>query len=409
MRVLDLHILPRLGKIRVRDLDRGRIKIFLASKLASGLSRNSVRIIHATLRSMLNAAVDDRLILANPAERLGRQLRLLPSKTARQEAVKAFNRDQVIAFLAGVEKADPLYSPLFLTLARTGMRIGEALALQWDDIDFAGREVRVSRAFSDGELSTPKSGHGRSIDLSRQLGETLSRLRTARKVETLKKEWSSMPPWVFCTARGTVIDQANVRRALKRSLTKAKLPGHFTVHSLRHTFASLLLQQGESPAYVQRQLGHASIQLTVDTYGKWLPMGNKAAVDQLDDDLPETSGSKVVAEARFGGGSASSENPQGAGFSCRNEESWRADLNRRPADYESAALPTELRQHDNCNSRFQIPGPKVCCAPGWNGKFLAGGGARVNDGGAAPTPEGFVSSSCFSPRLGVSARGSSLL
>ena len=59
---------------------------------------------------------------------------------------------------------------------------------------------------------------------------------------------------------------------------------------------SLLLQQGESPAYVQRQLGHASIQLTVDTYGKWLPMGNKAAVNRLDDE----SGSKVVAKMKTG-------------------------------------------------------------------------------------------------------------
>ncbi|TDI45724.1 MAG: hypothetical protein E2P00_03090 [Acidobacteria bacterium] len=61
--------------------------------------------------------------------------------------------------------------------------------------------------------------------------------------------------------------------------------------------ASLLLQQGESPAYVQRQLGHASIQLTVDTYGKWLPMGNKAAVDRLDDQqinrAAEASGSRI--------------------------------------------------------------------------------------------------------------------
>lgn len=58
--------------------------------------------------------------------------------------------------------------------------------------------------------------------------------------------------------------------------------GHFSPHSLRHSFASLLLQHGESPAYEQRQLGHASIHLTVDTYGKGLPLGNKAAVDQLD-------------------------------------------------------------------------------------------------------------------------------
>jgi integrase len=66
---------------------------------------------------------------------------------------------------------------------------------------------------------------------------------------------------------------------------------HLSPHSLRHTYASLLLQKGTSPVYVQRQLGHASIQLTVDTYGRWLPMGNKAVVDQLD----EASGSELVA------------------------------------------------------------------------------------------------------------------
>src|SRR5207237_2372182 len=76
----------------------------------------------------------------------------------------------------------------------------------------------------------------------------------------------------------------------------AQLSMHFSPHCLRHTFASLLLQQGESPAYVQQQLGHASIQLTVDTYGKWLPLGNKAAVNQVD----EESGSKVVAKTTTG-------------------------------------------------------------------------------------------------------------
>jgi len=60
------------------------------------------------------------------------------------------------------------------------------------------------------------------------------------------------------------------------------LPQHLTPHSLRHSFSSLLLQQGESPQYVKRQLGHASITMTVDLYGDHLPTGNKAAVDRLD-------------------------------------------------------------------------------------------------------------------------------
>jgi integrase len=122
---------------------------------------------------------------------------------------------------------------------------------------------------------------------------------------TPQRGWRDLPVWVFCTTKGTPLDVSNVEHAFKRALRAAKLLEHFSPHGLRHTFASLLLQQGESPAYVQRQLGHASIQLTVDTYGRWLPMGNKAAVDCLDDATPGTSGSKVVANPTFGGTDAS--------------------------------------------------------------------------------------------------------
>ena len=112
-----------------------------------------------------------------------------------------------------------------------------------------------------------------------------------------------MPPWVFCTEAGTSLDKSKVRKVFARALKRADLPLHFSPHCLRHTFASLLLQQGESAVYVQRQLGHASIKLTVDTYGRWLPMGNKAAVDRLDDG----TGSKVVAKTMGAAGGA----PQG--------------------------------------------------------------------------------------------------
>jgi integrase len=75
-----------------------------------------------------------------------------------------------------------------------------------------------------------------------------------------------------------------VAKGFKRGLKAAGLPLHVTPHGLRHTFASLLLSAQVSPAYVQRQPGHASIKLTVDTYGRWLPSGNKAAIDGLDDE-----------------------------------------------------------------------------------------------------------------------------
>src|SRR5262249_35256520 len=151
----------------------------------------------------------------------------------------------------------------------------------WDDIDFAEREIRVERAVFAREITTPKTGHGRTVDMSKQLAEGLRRLQAARKADKLRRGLQELSPWVFPSSTGTPLDHANVEKAFKRVLKAAELPMHFTPHCLRHTFASLLLQQGASPAYVQRQLGHASIQLTVDTYGKWLPMGNKAAVDGL--------------------------------------------------------------------------------------------------------------------------------
>jgi hypothetical protein len=78
----------------------------LAEKLVSGLVRNSVRIIHATLRAMLNAPVDDGVILSNPAGRLGRQLRLVQRAGERQEAIKAFTREQ-LAHLPSLRPSGP--------------------------------------------------------------------------------------------------------------------------------------------------------------------------------------------------------------------------------------------------------------------------------------------------------------
>ncbi len=111
------------------------------------------------------------------------------------------------------------------------------------------------------------------------------------------------PPWIFPSEHWTVQDHSNVRKGFDAALKHAGLPSHYSPHSLRHTFASLLLADGVSPAYVQEQLGHASITLTVDTYGRWLRKRAPGALDRLDS---PALGSSLVAA---GGGDAS-EGPQ---------------------------------------------------------------------------------------------------
>jgi integrase len=268
--MIKVHINPVFGTMRVRDLTRRRITKFLGSKLSEGLKPGTVRIIYATLRRMLSVAVRDGLLLANPAAKLGDEFGLVTSSRQRGEDIKAFTPEQLTALLDTTMRKAEAYAPLFATLAGTGTRLGEGLGLQWPDIDDAAQKIHVQRAISHGRIETPKSGHGRDVDLSEALGTMLRRIRM-RRVERMKRyHWKTLPPWVFCTRSGEPLDAHNVRKVFRRCVKAAKLPRHFTPHCLRHTFASLLLQAGESPQYVQEQLGHASITLTVDTYGKWL-------------------------------------------------------------------------------------------------------------------------------------------
>jgi integrase len=284
-------------------MDRGRIKLFLTDKLADGFRTRTVQHIQAVLRTLLNAAIEDGVIASNPAAKLGRTLKLNISKTATQEEIKAMTHAQRQLFLATALRVAPRYYPLLFILAGTGMRLGEALALQPEDVDQSAKTIRIVRAFSeDGSLDTPKSGYGRTVDLSRTLAEALHAHERTRKQDALKYGWPALPTWMFVTKAGTPVDPANVRRAMMRALKAAHLPPHFTPHCLRHTYASILLADGVTPVYVQEQLGHATIELTVSTYGRWLKKRAPGALDRLDRAENDESGSKVVANAMFGCG-----------------------------------------------------------------------------------------------------------
>jgi integrase len=139
-----------------------------------------------------------------------------------QEEIKAMTRVQRQLFLATALREAPRYYPLLFVLAGTGMRLGEALALQPEDFDYATKTIRIARAFSeDGTLDTPKSGHGRTLDMSIALADTLMAHERTRKQDKLRYGWADQPPWSFLTKAGTPLDPANIRRAMLRILKKA--------------------------------------------------------------------------------------------------------------------------------------------------------------------------------------------
>jgi integrase len=161
------------------------------------------------------------------------------------------------------------------------MRLGELVGLCWADVDLNGQFIEVRRSVSGGEETSPKNGKSRRVDMSNLLKTELQNLRAERNREKLKNGWKELPPWVFCTLQGNRLDPDNLRhRVFYRLLTKAGIR-RIRFHDLRHTFASLLFEGGQSPAYVRDQLGHSSIQVTVDIYGHLVPGANRKAMDGL--------------------------------------------------------------------------------------------------------------------------------
>jgi integrase len=288
---LDYHILPYFGEMALNEITRKDIKDFIAEKqqqqIIAGkgkkkkkkrLSAGTIRNLKAYLSAILAEAVDDELIDSNPAARTGKLIK----KADRNKDISPFSWEEKVLFEDTLKEHFPRYYPLFLTALRTGMRIGEIIALKPGDIDFNGKFIEVRRSCVRGNISTTKSGKIRRVDMSAELRAVLKSYLIARKEEALKKGWGKPPEWLFYNHVGAMIDINNLRkRVFCKALEKAGLR-HIRIHDLRHTYATLRIQSGHNIADVSKQLGHHSINITVDTYYHWIPGTSGSEVDQLD-------------------------------------------------------------------------------------------------------------------------------
>jgi len=281
------HLQP-LADRHLKEITRQELRDFLTFKLTHGGLRqpgrpmevNSVKGFLVPLRKCLQAALDDGLILTNPSSRI--RIARRKDRTS-ADALERYTRDELAEILRMAQEQMPTWFPVFLTAARTGLRVGEICGLQLADLNFGSRYIHVRRAVSRRILGTPKNGKYRRVDMSGQLAAVLQDYIWSREIaDTVAGKEPT--PWVFGSleTRRYMNDEFLAKELWPRLLRLAKArPLRF--HALRHTFASLLIEQGESLAYVKDQLGHSSIQITVDIYGHLIPGANRGAVDRLDD------------------------------------------------------------------------------------------------------------------------------
>ena len=165
------------------------------------------------------------------------------------------------------------------------------MGLRWSDVDLDAGTLRVSRQVQrmrgGGGLvfSEPKNASRRTLELPQRAVEALRSHRKKQAEEKLRVTDYEDSGLVFATGKGTPIDAQNIiNRNFKPLLKRAQLPG-IRWHDLRHTYATLLLARGTHPTYVQKSLGHASVQLTLDRYSHWMPSMGRNTADGIDEAL----------------------------------------------------------------------------------------------------------------------------
>ena len=271
--MIEPHLIPALGRLKLKDLNPVHVRGLYREKLDSGLSAATVRKIHNVLRKALKQAVMDGLIPRNVCEAVK------PPKVERKE-ITPLDREQARTLLEAA--ASDRLEALFTLAVHTGMREGELLGLKWDDVDLERGVLRLRRALvreggrvTLGDLKPAKSR--RQVRLTGAAVESL-RAHLGRQLEEIERMGSLYQPGglVFATESGSLINPSNLRsRSFKPLLKRAGLPD-ICFHDLRHTCATLLLSQGTHPKLVQELLGHATIAMTLDTYSHFLPsMGDQ--------------------------------------------------------------------------------------------------------------------------------------
>lgn len=267
------HLVPALGRMKLKDLSPTQVRGFYREKLDSGLSPATVRRMHSVLNKALKQAMLDGLISRNVCEAVK------PPKVERKE-ITPLDREQARALLEAA--AGGRFEALYVLAIHTGMREGELLGLKWEDVDLEQRVFRLRHALvreggkvTLGDLKTPKSR--RSVQLTRAAVDAL-RSHLQRQLKEIERIGSLYQPGglVFATESGSLINPSNLRnRSFKPLLKRTGLPD-ICLHDLRHTCATLLLSQGTHPKLVQELLGHATIAMTLDTYSHFLPsMGDQ--------------------------------------------------------------------------------------------------------------------------------------
>jgi integrase len=263
--LLANQILPHLGNQKLRAISPARVRSWISELVSEGTGAPTIKKAHALLRQIMKTAFEDELIRRNPVVAME-----LPTVVPKEQ------RALTIQELLRLSEMRPDYKALILVMGIMGLRIGEACALQVQDVNLFKGELTVRRGMTHGEnykrfTDTTKTKQVRTIPIPAPLGALLAPLVDGQK--------PSSP--VFRGARGGAINDGWFRRAVMGPAVSSLGWDDVSLHNLRHTCASLLISSGTPITAVSKILGHSTVVQTLNTYGHYYSDDIKASMENM--------------------------------------------------------------------------------------------------------------------------------
>lgn len=268
--VYDNQIEPFIGNLKVATVSATEIEAFYGELARREFSARTIQKAGFVIGRAMRQAVKNGLAMNNP-------VRDIPKPRSQKAEMQTWDSAETKAFLKASE-GDRLSAMYYVALSG-GLRQGELFALEWRDISFDAGCVTVQRSLEEisgvHRIKEPKSGKGRKVDLPAFVMKRLNQHRA----KMLADGFATSP--VFCDHRGGYLYKGNVTRRSFGNIIKAAKVRKIRFHDMRHTHATLLLSAGEHIKVVSERLGHASVQITLDTYTHVLPTMQKAAAEKM--------------------------------------------------------------------------------------------------------------------------------
>ncbi|HEX21230.1 MAG TPA: site-specific integrase [Actinobacteria bacterium] len=247
---ISKQLVERFKSSNVRNITTLQVENYLATKIGH-ISNRTVGYHLTVARMIFKKAMIWGYCYKNPTD-------FIKKPRVEHKEVKILSADQVDTLLAAAQGQTRL---LIITALLTGCRAGELMALRWQDIDLVAGVISITRNYVRGKISTPKSrGSYRQIVIPPLLVDELARVKAGKESDL-----------IFTKSNGGPLDWSNFyNREFLPLLKRAGLP-RVKFHSLRHTYASTLVASGEDLKFIQGQLGHSSLTMTLNTYSHLLP------------------------------------------------------------------------------------------------------------------------------------------